>query len=218
VSLAEYGSQPVSVIGAVNSPGVHQLQGSKTLVEVLSQAGGLRPEAGYSVKITRQLQYGEVPLANARTDESGKYSTAEVNLKGLLDASDPNNNIRIQPNDVISVPRGQMVYVIGQVRKPGGFVLNERESLSVLQALSMAEGLDRSASPKNARILRSTGANSQRQEIAVNLSKILSADSKDQPMQADDILFVPNNVPKAASLRALEAAIQVGTGIVIWRR
>jgi polysaccharide export outer membrane protein len=218
VSVADFGSQPVSVIGSVSNPGVHQLQGRKTLVEVLSLAGGLRPEAGHSIKITRALDRGRIPLASAKDDATGGFSVAEVSVKNVMEATKPEENIIIEPGDVISVPRAQMVYVIGQVRKPGGFVLNERESVSVLQALSLAEGLDRTAAPKQARILRRGSPDGQRQEVPVNLPKILAGDAPDVPMESDDILLVPNSTAKSASLRALEAAIQVGTGVVIWRR
>src|SRR6266567_4750841 len=77
VSIVEQRSQPVSVIGAVSAPGVQQLQGRKTLVEVLSLAGGPRPDAGYNVKITRQKEWGPIPLSNAAPDPTGQFSRSE---------------------------------------------------------------------------------------------------------------------------------------------
>jgi polysaccharide export outer membrane protein len=206
------------VIGAVNNAGVHQLQGRKTLVEMLSLAGGLRQDAGYRVKITRELDWGEIPIENARVDSSGKFSVAEVSLKDILEANTPGGNIRIMPHDVISVPRAQLVYVIGEVHKSGGFVLGERETVSVLQALSMAEGLARTAAPGSAKILRSPSGDSQRIEIAVDLRRILSGKDNDVPLRSDDILFVPTSKSKNAVMRSLEAAIQLGTGFAIYRR
>jgi polysaccharide export outer membrane protein len=218
VTITEFRSQPVSVIGAVNNAGVHQLQGRKTLVEMLSLAGGLRQDAGYRVKITRELDWGEIPIENARVDSSGKFSVAEVSLKDILEANTPGGNIRIMPHDVISVPRAQLVYVIGEVHKSGGFVLGERETVSVLQALSMAEGLARTAAPGSAKILRSPSGDSQRIEIAVDLRRILSGKDNDVPLRSDDILFVPTSKSKNAVMRSLEAAIQLGTGFAIYRR
>lgn len=218
VSVSEFRSQPVSVIGSVKTPGVHQLQGRKTLVEILSLAGGLSDDAGHVVKITRQLEMGRIPLANAADDPTGKFSVAEVSLKSILNARSPQDNIIILPHDVVSVPRAQMVYVTGQVQRSGGFVLNERETISVLQAITLAGGLDRSASPQNARILRAGGDAVGRAEMQVDLKKILAGQAQDVPLQPEDILFVPSSVPKKAALRALETAIQVGTGVVIWRR
>jgi polysaccharide export outer membrane protein len=111
-----------------------------------------------------------------------------------------------------------MVYVIGQVQHSGGFILNERESLSVLKALSLAGGLDHAASPKNARILRASAGASSRLEIPVDLKMILSGQTSDVPLQPEDILFIPSSLPKKAAIRAAEAAIQIGTGLVIWGR
>ncbi len=218
VSITEFRSQPVSVLGAVKSPGVHQLQGRKTLVEMLSLAGGLNGDAGHSVKIARRLEWGRIPLRSAADDASRQFSVAQVSLKAILEAKNPDENIVICPQDVITVPRAEMVYVIGQVQRAGGFVLNERENISVLKALSLAGGLDRAASPKNSRILRSAPGGPNRLEIAVDLRRILAGKASDVPLQPEDILFVPASTPKRAAIRAAEAAVQIGTGIVIWRR
>ncbi|MCL4401467.1 MAG: polysaccharide export protein [Acidobacteria bacterium] len=218
VAVTEYHSQPVSVIGAVKTPGVHQLEGRKTLIEILSMAGGLDVTAGPKVKITRRAEWGPIPLATASRAQGGDFSVAEVNLKDLIDAQNPECNIVILPHDVISVPRAEMIYVVGQVLRSGGYVLNEHEAMTVLQALTLAGGLDRTASPKNARILRSTAGAAERTEISVNLQKILEGKGADLPMRPEDILFVPTSTPKKAAIRAIETAIQIGTGVVIWRR
>lgn len=218
VNVVEFRSQPVSVIGCVKAPGIHQLQGRRTLVEILALAGGLTDEAGARVKVTRRLEWGRIPLKNATDDSTGQYSVAEVKLKAIVRASSPEQDILIRPHDVISVPRAEMVYVTGQVVKSGGFVLNERETISVLQALALAGGMDRSASPQNARVLRVDQGASTRTEIAVNLKQILANKQEDIGLQPDDILFIPTSAPKKAALRAIEAVIQTGTGLVIWRR
>ncbi len=218
VSVNEYKSQPVSVIGAVGTPGVHQLQGRKTLVEVLSLVGGVKEESGPTVKITRQMRWGRIPLPNATDDPTGKVSIAEVSIKDIVNAKNPLGNILICPDDVISVPRAEIIYVIGEVTKPGGYTLRERESMSVLQALSMAGGMSRAAGPKNAKLLRATPGNGERTEIAVDLKKILSGQGKDAPMFPEDILLVPSNAPRSAALRGMEAALTIGTGLVLYRR
>jgi polysaccharide export outer membrane protein len=218
VAVTEFRSQPVSVLGAVGNPGVLQLQGRKSLFEILSMAGGLKPEAGNTINITRQKQWGPIPLKSAKPDPTGQFTVAEVSVRSVMDAKNPEENIQILPNDVISVPKADIVYVIGSVRRAGGFPLNERETITVLQALSLAEGLERTAAPKSAKILRMTPGNSARTELPVNLKKILAGESSDVPLQADDILFVPNSAAKSASLRTVEAAIQITTGIIIWRR
>ncbi len=218
ISVTEFRSQPVSVFGAVRNAGVHQVQGRKTLVEMLSAAGGLEEAAGSTVKITRRLEWGRIPLKTAMDDPTGQFSVAEVKLNSILHANNPEENILVRPYDVITVPRAEMVYVVGEVQRAGGFVLRERENMTVLQALSMAGGLDRTAAPQNARILRSSGDGPARSEVAVNLKKILTGKTPDIPLSRDDILFIPSSTSKKAAVRAAEAAIQVGTGLLIWRR
>jgi polysaccharide biosynthesis/export protein len=217
VSVAEVRSQPVSILGAVNTPGVHQVQGHKTLLEMLSLAGGIRQDAGYSVRITRQLAWGCIPLPEAQLDPSGRFSVAELNLKKIMEAKNPEENIQIFPHDVISVPKAEMVYVIGEVRRSGGFVLGEHQSISVLQALSLAEGLNSTADTRHAKVLRLKRDADQREEMAVDVKDVLNGKKPDVPLHGDDILFIPGSTGKKAALRTLEAAIQTGTGLAIWR-
>jgi len=217
VSVAEVRSQPVSILGAVNAPGVHQVQGHKTLLEMLALAGGIRPDAGYSIRITRKLEWGCIPLPKAELDASGRFSVAELNLKRIMEAKNPEENIQIFPHDVISVPKAEMVYVIGEVRRSGGFVLGEHQSISVLQALSLAEGLNGAADTRHARILRLKRDADQREELSVDVKDVLGGKKPDVALQADDILFIPGSTGKRAALRGLEAAIQTGTGLAIWR-
>lgn len=215
VTVVEFGSQPVSVLGAVNTPGVHQLQGRKTLAEVLSLAGGLRTDAGPTIKISRQIGQAPIPLASAQTDASGQYSVAEVKVQDIIQARVPEENILIQPHDVITVPQGEMVYVIGAVHKPGGFILHESGKISVLNALSMAEGLGPTPAPQNARILRTQPGTQERREIRVNLKKVLDGKAENIDLEANDILLVPTSNAKKAGLRAVEAALQAGT-FAVW--
>jgi polysaccharide biosynthesis/export protein len=215
VNIVDFRSQPVSVIGSVNNPGVIQLRGHKTLVEVLSMAGGLRGDAGYRIQITRKEEWGPLPLPGAKSQEG--YSIAEVEIKPLLEARDPVVNIAMKPNDIVSVPRGEMVYVTGEVRRAGGFVLHETESLSVLQALALAEGAGPTSSLRNAKILRAHPDSSDRTELRVDLHAIIAGKASDVRLQSGDILFIPGSFAKKASMRSIEAGIQVGTGMAVWR-
>jgi polysaccharide export outer membrane protein len=220
VSITEFRSQPVSVIGAVNTPGVLQLQGHKTLLEILSMAGGLRQDAGFSVRITRSLDWGPILLADAKKDSTGRFTVGEVNLKEIMEAHNPEKNILILPNDVISVPRADMVYVIGDVPKAGGFVLNEHESLTVLQALALAGGMNRSAAGRRAKVLRASHGSENRAEIPLDVQKILQGKAGDVPLRSEDILFIPSSTGKYVALSTLESAIrmagQVGAGVAIY--
>ena len=216
VSVVEYRDHPVSVLGAVRSPGVYQVTGPKTLFEVLSLAGGLNADASNRVKITRAVSAGSLPLSSVSFDESHVFATAELNVRKVMEAKNPEENIVVLAGDVITVPKAELVYVVGAVHKSGGFPLLEKEQISVLQAVSLAEGLDKVANAKKVRILRQSSAGAERTEIEVNLDKIMEGRAQDVSLQANVILFVPNSLAKSASMRALEAAIQTGTGLAIW--
>jgi polysaccharide export outer membrane protein len=170
------------------------------------------------LKITRPLKSGRIPLEGAEDDEGGNFSVATLNLRPLLEAKRPQDNVEVKPNDIVSVPRASLIYVTGQVMRSGGFPISEGETITALQALSLAGGFDHGASPKNTRILRSSANHSERQEIAVDLKEISDGSKADVILEPDDILFIPTSAPKKAALRAVEAAIQMGTGVVIWRR
>jgi polysaccharide export outer membrane protein len=216
VSIVEYRSQPVSVIGAVAAAGVHQLEGRKTLIEMLAKAGGLRPEAGNVVKITRKVEWGSIPHTSAAADASGKFIVAEVNLTEIIQATKPDDNILILPNDVISVPRANLVYVIGEVKRPGGFVIQERRAVSGLHALAMAEGLTDIASPQGAIIIRRL-MDGERLEIAADLKGILNGTKSDVELLPDDILFVPTNVAKNVLRSSVQTALSAVTSALIYR-
>jgi polysaccharide biosynthesis/export protein len=212
VSVRAFRSQPVSVIGAVNKPGVYQLQGRKTLVEVLSLAEGLRQDAGNTVRVLRSGAVED----GGKAGESQASGVISVAIKALLDGSAPESKLPILPHDVISVPRAEMVYVMGAVRRAGGFVIPERDQISALQALALAEGFDSWAAPHRARVVR--GHDGARTEIPLDIRRILEGNSADLRLEAGDILFIPSNGAKKATLRAVEAVIQVGTGVAIYRR
>ena len=214
INVTQFRSQPVSVFGAVGTPGVVQLEGRKTLIEVLSMAGGLKPEAGTRIRITRRSEWGAIPLPSAATE--GDYSVAELNIRSVEDATRPEDNIPILPNDVITVSRAELVYVMGEVRKPGGFALNNRRTISIIEALARAEGPGPTAKVKDAKIIRAVPG-SNRIEIAVNLQDVLHGKAKDVMLQPDDILYVPTSYAKSTVRRTLDTVIQMTTGAVIYR-
>jgi polysaccharide export outer membrane protein len=217
IEITEFGSEPVSILGAVNHPGVHQLQGRKTLVEVISLADGMKDNAGPRITISRQIENGPIPLLNARTDPSGKFSVAEVEAKGLLTGAHPAENILICPNDVVTVPPAESVFVIGEVHKPGEVPMRDSDTLTVLQALSRAEGFGPTPAPHHSRIIRFIPGAKERQEIPVDLNKMLAGKAEDLPLRANDILVIPPNTARKVAVRALEAAVQTAVGMAIWR-
>jgi polysaccharide export outer membrane protein len=215
ISLAAFGSQSVSVLGSVNTPGLRQLEGHKNLFEILSLSGGLRPDAGYVVNVTRKLSYGSIPLPNSTSDLSTKTCTASIHLKDLMNATNPAENITVMPGDTISVPKADIVYAVGSVVKPGGFPLNEHETLSALQVVSLAEGLQKTAALQRAKILRTVPGSAKRVEIAVNLKDMMAGKGGDVPLQANDILFVPSSSAKAAGYRTIDAIVSAAGGASI---
>jgi polysaccharide export outer membrane protein len=215
VQVNDFRSQPVSVAGNVTTPGVVQLRGNRNLMEVIGQAGGLKADAGDSVLITRNLNEGPIPVAGAFTDPTGKYSVAHINIRTIMSGKDPEANIQIMPHDVITVPRARLIYVLGNVGRPGGYVLTENETMSLTQAIALAGGWDKMASLSGARILRADGG-PNREQIPANIKKIMENKAPDLQMQPDDILYVPNSLKKVIGARGAEAAIGIGTGVLIW--
>ncbi len=217
VSLLQNQNRPVSIIGAVNAPGVHQLEGPKRLVEVISLAGGVRADAGDKVFITRENSWGRIPLPDTKEDTTQGFSTASVSIDDLLGAKHPSDNIVIEPNDIISIPRAEVVYVVGQVRRSGGFPLSSHHSLSLLQALSLAEGLAPDAASKKSHILRATDGDPNKvTEVPVDVKSILDGKAPDVQLYANDVLFVPNSAAKTTSRRALDTVLQTAMGLAIY--
>ena len=218
INLAASGSQPVSVIGEVNNPGVQQLSGAKRLLEVLSLSGGLKADAGPNVLVTRTAKWGPIKAPHTRLDPASGATTATFSLDSLMTSEAPENNIEIRPEDVISVPRADLVYVLGDVHKAGGFQLSTHETVSLLQALSLAEGLSQDNAAKHARILRPVpGGDGTPREIPVDVNKIFAGKAPDVQLFANDVLFIPHSGVKVTSRRAMEAAIGITSGILIYR-
>jgi polysaccharide biosynthesis/export protein len=210
ILVTEFRSQPVSVVGAVQESGVRQLEGRKTLIEVLSLAGGLAPEAGPVVRITRRLDVGRIPLPEATTDPTGQFSTVDINATSLMDGRSPEKNITVERFDVISIPRAAVVYVVGEVPRPGGVLLSSGQSISIMEAVSSTGGVLKTASPKQARVLRVVPGQEKRTELNVNLQEIMEGKADDLRLTAGDVLVVPDKKSrgKAITVRAVEAVIQ----------
>lgn len=155
VSVEEYGSQPVSVLGAVESAGVFQLQGSRRLLDVLAMAGGLSDEAGDQVLVRRSSPDGSAPAIEIA-----------VPIKRMLEAGTESQfNPWILAHDTIQAERAGFVYVLGSVNRPGGFPIKDQEPITVLQAIALAEGSAPTASLQKAQVIRTVGL--ERNEIDI---------------------------------------------------
>jgi polysaccharide biosynthesis/export protein len=191
VTVVQYRSEPVFFIGAFHSPGIYSLQGRRTLIDMLSSIGGLQPNASRRLTITRRLEYGTLPLPNAVVNKVSGTSTAEVSLGSLHDNVNPAEDIVLQPFDQISVSRAEMVFVGGEVARTGGLELGERDSLSVVQAISMSGGTTREADLQKAHVLRPIANTTKRAEIPVNLKRVFDGKGNDFPLMQNDFLYVP---------------------------
>jgi polysaccharide export outer membrane protein len=215
VNVTQFRSQPVTVLGSVRTPGVIQLEGRKSLVEVLSMAGGTLTEASLKITITRRKDSGPLPLASASSNDNSPYVVGEIDMRSIINASRPELNIQILPNDVITVPRAPIVYAVGQVNKPGGFALSEKDSVSVLQLIAMAGGTVPAANTSGAKVIRPVPG-STRTELPINLKAIMAGKAKDILLQPEDILFVPDSYAKGTLRRTAEMAISIATGAAIY--
>lgn len=223
VFVREMQSHPVSILGAVRRPGVFQVRGSKTLLEILSLAEGLADDAGETVIIMRGAGLynsgesgSEEAVAPTSANDSQTGDVVQVNLKNLLDSSDVRQNPMVNPGDIVKVLRAGIVYVVGEVQRPGGFTMKSNEKMSVLQVIALSGGLTRTASKSGARIIRTDEQSGDRAQTPIDLSKILSGKAPDPMLEPKDIVFVPNSASKTTFSRGLEAAAQTLTGLLIF--
>jgi polysaccharide export outer membrane protein len=216
VSVTELRSQPVSVMGEVNKPGEYQLQGEKTLLEVLSLAEGVKADAGNKVRISRSVDQGQLPVPGAAPDPSGRFYVAEAGLRDALDNKSAVSGLIMRPHDVITVEPGQTIYVMGDVNKQGAFAVGQRQQIRALEAMSLAGGPLATAKLSKARILREKPDGS-RADIPINMDKVLEGKAENVPLQAGDFLYIPDSRTKNVALKAAQAALSIGTGVAIWR-
>jgi polysaccharide export outer membrane protein len=217
VFIDQFKSLPVSVIGAVEKPGLYPLAGRRTLIEMLSMAGGFGKKgsssAGRTVLVTRKSGFGNLqPVDGMHVRGPDQI---EIDLNRLLYTRDEALNIVMKPRDIVSVSKAEVVYVTGAVKRPGGFVLEDRPTMTVLQAIAMAEGFTPTAAKKSSRIVRTNPDGSQSQ-VNINLSKIISGKAQDTTLASNDILFVPDSAHKIVGQRATDTAIAAFMGWLIW--
>lgn len=216
VSVAEYRSHPVTVLGAVQNPGVHRLSGPASLIEVLGTAGGISDGAGYELILKRRKEQGPIHHGDAENNAVGDFSTLEVPLRELFAGTTAAANLSVRPHDVIFVPQAEVIYVMGAVNRSGGFALQRSEQATALTALAMAEGITGVAQPKKAMILRPREGGTP-QQIPLDVKGLLEGKVEDVTLRTSDILYVPSSTTKRVAKTALEISVAVATSVAIWR-
>jgi polysaccharide export outer membrane protein len=206
VAIAEYHSRPISVAGAVKVPLTFQALGPTTLLEALTRAQGLSSDAGTEILVTRPaLLPGGIPRVE------------RIPVKGLIDSADPSSNVLLQGGEEVRVPQIGRVFVVGNVKHPGAFKIEDGFGLTLLKALAMAEGLMPYAN-KQAFIYRHGDATQQ--EVAVDLRKILDRKLPDVALSANDILYIPDNRTARLTMTTIDRAIgfasSTASGILIY--
>ncbi|MCU1241121.1 MAG: polysaccharide export protein [Candidatus Acidoferrum typicum] len=210
VYISEFRSQPVTIEGAVAKPGTIQTEGPKTLLNVLMMAGGPNA-AGPTVILTRKTKNGSIPLDGAKTDANGEYSTVELKLKDVMNASSPAANLIMRPHDVLSVSTKQrLVYIIGQVNRPGAVELDTQDSVSAMQVLAAAGGLTSLAVPSNTAIMHVDEKGQYSKVASINLKSVMNGKGADRMLTPGDIVVVPENHIKSYVQAATMSATTSG--------
>lgn len=202
VAVLEYRSRPVSVVGAVRVPVTFQAMPNTRLLDAITRAGGLTDVAGQDIIVTHTI-YGQ----------DGKSSVVNQRIpanKLMVDADD-SVNIPLRGGEEVRVPEAGRVYVIGDVRKPGAIGVHDTTgNLTVLKAIAMSDGLDGYASKKKAYIFRKEGSPDQ-DGVPVDVQQILQRKIPDVTLQANDILYIPDNTGRRITMRAVEATLGMGS-------
>lgn len=175
VTVEQYATQTVSVLGQVKNPGAYIISTPRSILSVVALAGGLTDTANYNITIQRR---------------DGSQSPVEYNL-----SNDPHDaivgQVKVYPGDTVIVPKAGLAYVLGDVTRPGGFVMqNNHSQLTVVQAVALAGGTPPSAVPSHAKLIRRTPQGGY-QEIAVNFSAMQKGKKPDMQLQPDDIVYMP---------------------------
>lgn len=205
----------VTVLGQMVGPGVRRFNGKKYLMDVLAESGGQKPDASDIAEISRRVEQGPLPLPGLSVDPSKTYYIARINLKTLNTPSGLPYNIEIKSGDVIMVPRADVVYVMGAVKKPGGYTFPTKRTSSVLQLLTLAEGFDKFASPSKAYVMR-LKPGLDRQEARVDVSMILKGKIPDVILEPNDVLVVPSSTLKSVMSTYPATLTQLLTSMAVY--
>jgi polysaccharide export outer membrane protein len=194
---------------SIQNPASNAKQLDSAAGSVVSPAGDA---AGRQQTFPQPKAAAEIPTTN-----TAPRNTLTINLNDLMETGDSANNIVLQTGDIVTVPHAGIVYVLGAVNKPGGFVLsNDRGQLTTLKILALAGGLNHTAKSDHAVIIRKDNLG-QQHEVALDIRKVLKRQAEDVQLQPSDILFVPDSASKQALIRAAEFGLAIGSAVVLYR-
>jgi len=210
VTVAEYNNSrlPISVAGAVRTPITFQPVEKITLLEAITRAGGLAPDAGSEILVTGSMS----PAAAGTPATNAVTLVRRIQAKSLIETADPAANLVLEGGEEIRVPEVGKVYVVGNVKMPGAFPVQDPSGTSILKVLALTQGLAPYATNK-AYIYRTEAGTTSKNEIPVDLRKIMDRKSPDVPLMANDVLYVPDAHKRRATNAALEKIFIIG-GIV----
>jgi len=200
VTIAEFNSYPISVAGALNQPTTFQATSSVSLLEAITRAGGLTAEAGPEIMVSH---------TRPRPDGAAEPPVHRILVKELMNGANPSSNVALRGGDEVRVPDKRKIYVIGNVKMPGGLAMDDTE-FTVLQALALCQGLTPYAA-KEAYIYR-VDSDGTKNEIVIPLRKIMERQAPDSAVLANDILYVPDNKSRRLTIETLEKVLLLGTG------
>ncbi|NMC65567.1 MAG: hypothetical protein GYA53_05445 [Acidobacteria bacterium] len=182
IFIKEYQSSRVAIIGAVEKPGMYELVGRQTLLQMISQAGGFKDTAANEIYVLREGQ-------------DGTTASISIDLEDLMINGNQNLNIPIQANDVINVPVDKLinVYVFGEVRQPGALQVKMSNKITLLQAIAQAGGLSENATKRGVTIKRRDKSGKEI-NLSVNLNDIIKGKKKDIPLQEGDVVIVKQSI------------------------
>ena len=203
VSVVEYRSRPITVSGAVKNPATFQATGTVTLLDAITRAGGLAENAGAEILVTKP---------SSATDGKSPMLVQRIPVRALIGGEDPALNLHLEGGEDIRVPEAGRVFVLGRVKKPGAFYITDGAESSIMKALALSEGLDTFPSHK-AYIYRIEGGSGGRNEIPIDLKKIMDRKSPDVALMANDILYVPDATGARASLKVIETSVGIAAGV-----
>ena len=196
VFIKEYRSQRISVIGVVEKPGIFEVTGQKTVLDMLAMAGGLKEDAGQLLFLIRPPRLEEEVAKENKDSDEAILRTFVIDLEELLVKGDLSLNLPLTHGDVINVPISGKVFVGGEVKSSGGFPLKGKK-MTLSQAITMAGGLIPEADGEETKIFRYSGKGTERETLSVNVYAIQKGESEDLYLKENDIIIVPKHGMKA---------------------